>query len=826
MRLKDAAGTPAGDRLADALRDLFDLEADARAAPGRGTARAAALARWQADHVAALLHAADPASRSSWSSSRRPATAGSTCPSGSSAARACSSRRCRPRCSTAGPTSPCTRPRTCRRPRPTGWSSRPCPSGATPATRWSGRRSPTCPPGARGGHRLAPPPGPARRRSGPTSRFAGPAGQHRHPARPRPAELRRHRRGRRRPRPARAGPTASPRCSTVDVHAAPGRPGRAGRRVPGRRRRRPRRCWPRSSTGRRRRAVDAERAFLAELGGDCDLPAGAYAVGRAGDGAPPSTGLLASLDGHVVRHARRDRRRRRPRPAPGPPPARRRRRARWPRATVARTDRGRRDRPWRLAGRDRLPGRRRARRPRAADRAGRRGAAAGPTSSSTTGCRLASLLDLAPAGRRAHRRGQGARARPASSQDEINALLVERGRTGAHGRAAQGRRPVRVRPRRRGGGRAGRRRRRRSRSCPASPRPSPCPPTPASRSPCGTRRRRSPSSPATRTRRRRRGHRRLGGGRPGRRHDRRADGRGPHRPHRRPRCWPAGRSPDTPAAAVQWGTRPEQRTVRATLATIGRRSDLGTPVDDRHRRGRRRATWPGSSTGRCSAGAVVVTRAREQASRAGRPAARAWAPTPVEVPAIEIADPADGGAALAAAVERLAAAPTTGWCSPRRTASQRLLAFAARAATPGPSAACGSPPSAPAPPTRWPSGHVVADLVPERFVAESLLEAFPDAGPDGGRVLLARAAVARDVLPDGLRGQGLGRSTWSRPTAPCAGPARRRGAGGVGRPPTSSRSRRRRRSTSFLEPPRARRGAAGRGRASARSPRPPPASTA
>ena len=47
--------------------------------------------------------------------------------------------------------------------------------------------------------------------------------------------------------------------------------------------------------------------------------------------------------------------------------------------------------------------------------------------------------------------------------------------------------------------------------------------------------------------------------------------------------------------------------------------------------------------------------------------------------------------------------------------------------------------------------RVVADLVPERFVAESLLDAFP-AG--AGRVLLARAAVARDVLPDGLRAKG------------------------------------------------------------------------
>lgn len=47
-----------------------------------------------------------------------------------------------------------------------------------------------------------------------------------------------------------------------------------------------------------RRAVDAERGFLAELGGDCDLPAGAYAL--VGDGTVEVTGLLASPDGHVV----------------------------------------------------------------------------------------------------------------------------------------------------------------------------------------------------------------------------------------------------------------------------------------------------------------------------------------------------------------------------------------------------------------------------------------------------------------------------------------------------------------------------------------------
>ncbi len=46
-------------------------------------------------------------------------------------------------------------------------------------------------------------------------------------------------------------------------------------------------------------AVDAERAFLEALGGDCDLPAGAHATVGAG-GEVVVEGLLASLDGHVV----------------------------------------------------------------------------------------------------------------------------------------------------------------------------------------------------------------------------------------------------------------------------------------------------------------------------------------------------------------------------------------------------------------------------------------------------------------------------------------------------------------------------------------------
>jgi uroporphyrinogen-III synthase len=44
------------------------------------------------------------------------------------------------------------------------------------------------------------------------------------------------------------------------------------------------------------------------------------------------------------------------------------------------------------------------------------------------------------------------------------------------------------------------------------------------------------------------------------------------------------------------------------------------------------------------------------------------------------------------------------------------------------------------------------DVVPERYVAEALLEALPD--PVGQRFLLPRAALARDILRTGLQAAG------------------------------------------------------------------------
>lgn len=52
------------------------------------------------------------------------------------------------------------------------------------------------------------------------------------------------------------------------------------------------------------RAVDTERAFLAELGGGCDLPCGALAQADGRDGVIVLEAVLASLDGHVVLRTR------------------------------------------------------------------------------------------------------------------------------------------------------------------------------------------------------------------------------------------------------------------------------------------------------------------------------------------------------------------------------------------------------------------------------------------------------------------------------------------------------------------------------------------
>lgn len=147
---------------------------------------------------------------------------------------------------------------------------------------------------------------------------------------------------------------------------------------------------------------------------------------------------------------------------------------------------------------------------------------------------------------------------------------------------------------------------------------------------------------------------------------------------------------------------------------------------------------------------VIVTRARDQAGALGDRLRRLGAEV-VELPVIEIGDPADGGEALRAAADQAGRYDWVVFTSVNGVERFFPLLRDVRALGGASVAAIGTGTAEAL--ARW---HVAADLVPERFVAESLLEAFPPPPPQPatGRVLLPRAAVAREVLPDGLRAAG------------------------------------------------------------------------
>jgi uroporphyrinogen-III synthase len=141
---------------------------------------------------------------------------------------------------------------------------------------------------------------------------------------------------------------------------------------------------------------------------------------------------------------------------------------------------------------------------------------------------------------------------------------------------------------------------------------------------------------------------------------------------------------------------------------------------------------------------VVVTRATAQAGTLAA-VLRAAGAEVVEVPSIEIAEPADGGAGLLAALGHLE--PYDWLVVTSANGAVRLVeALAGRPPSPVRVAAVG-----PGTAAALLQGGIVADLVPERFVAEGLVDAFP-AGP--GSVLVAQAEAARPVLAEGLRAKG------------------------------------------------------------------------
>ncbi|MFN7921940.1 MAG: uroporphyrinogen-III C-methyltransferase [Bryobacteraceae bacterium] len=216
----------------------------------------------------------------------------------------------------------------------------------------------------------------------------------------------------------------------------------------------------------------------------------------------------------------------------------------------------------------------------------------------------------------------------------------------------------------------------------------------------------------------------------------------------------AGVAPDTPAMAVRWGTRPQQKTIAAPLAELGaavERARLKPPATLII--GAVVSLYPKLAWFErmpLFGQRIVVTRAREQSGGLAESLRRLGAEA-IECPLIEMQPPADTSA-LDDAIERLrdfdwlvlTSANAVRFFLERLDASRNdLRSLRARICAIGPA-------------TRQAVEglHLKVDLVPAEYVAEGLVAAFAPYDLAGARILIPRAAVARDLVPQVLEQRG------------------------------------------------------------------------
>ena len=219
----------------------------------------------------------------------------------------------------------------------------------------------------------------------------------------------------------------------------------------------------------------------------------------------------------------------------------------------------------------------------------------------------------------------------------------------------------------------------------------------------------------------------------------------------------AGRSPETPVAVIRWGTVPEQHTVTGTLEDIAARvaeANLKPPA----------ITVVGGVVSLREAGLdwyerqplfgrrVVVTRARAQAGELSAKLERLGAEV-LEFPTIEILPP-DDFEPLDAAIRELDSFSWLIFTSVngveafvRRLTHHgldlRTVPREARVAAIGPATA-----------QRIREVGLRVDVVPKEFRAEALIEELTSDSLAGQKILIPRARVARENLPDKLREAG------------------------------------------------------------------------
>ncbi|MEX0800017.1 MAG: bifunctional uroporphyrinogen-III C-methyltransferase/uroporphyrinogen-III synthase [Dehalococcoidia bacterium] len=220
----------------------------------------------------------------------------------------------------------------------------------------------------------------------------------------------------------------------------------------------------------------------------------------------------------------------------------------------------------------------------------------------------------------------------------------------------------------------------------------------------------------------------------------------------------AGRPADTPAAVIERGTTPDQRTVTGALADIVARAEeagIGAPaitVVGEVVRLRDTLAWFEQQP--LLGKRVLITRTRRQASVLARLLADEGA-VPIELPAIEI-EPSYDESAVAAAIDKLVAGGYA-WCvftsanavdvwfglMRERTLDARGFG-ATRVAAIGPATA-----------EALSERGITADAVPAEYIAESLVEAL-----SGSVILSGDSGLARDTAGSRRNlGRGSGRSS-------------------------------------------------------------------
>ena len=216
-----------------------------------------------------------------------------------------------------------------------------------------------------------------------------------------------------------------------------------------------------------------------------------------------------------------------------------------------------------------------------------------------------------------------------------------------------------------------------------------------------------------------------------------------------------GKSATTPIAAIRWGTYARQKTVVGTLGDIVeqvRKADLSPPtviVVGEVVRLRDRLNWcemqPLFGKG------VLVTRPRAQAPALSNLLA-AHGAEPIECPTLEICPP-ESWRPVDEAIDQLSTYDWVIFTSVNGVQSfmQRVRFRQKDSRSFANAKLCCIGPRTAEEASHW---GLVADLIPKEFQAEGILEGLGKSDIKGKRILIPRATVAREILPEQLAEMG------------------------------------------------------------------------